>query len=413
MLTIRFIHTADLHLDRPFKGVAHLPEAIRERVRESTFVALDHLVRKAIIEAVDFIVISGDIFDQSHRSLRAQRRFAQAMNQLKDHSIEVFLSHGNHDPLDHQWSQLELGDNVHVFGPKVELLTFNKIDRPLVHLYGFSYPSRHVLEDQTPFYQKIDGADVHIGLLHGSISGNEEHDHYAPFALQSLINKGFDYWALGHIHKRQQLSADPAIWYPGNIQGLSIKETGEKGALLVELNEAGSQVTFFPISDIVWRDIVLEISEYSTVDDLLRCFDEQKEVIRHEEMGTLLRITLTGTGSLHSHLQDESLIEELLDAWRDGEDDQRSFIWPLAIKNDTSPNWDRNELMTSPTFIGDLLRLSDSEKEKGLKEPLSSVYDHRKAKRYIESLGPKDESDIFAEAETLLIDALYETKKDG
>ncbi|TCP29287.1 DNA repair exonuclease SbcCD nuclease subunit [Scopulibacillus darangshiensis] len=409
-MAIRFIHTADWHLDRPFKGVSHLPEVIRGRVRESTFTALNNLVNRAIVEKVDFIVIAGDIFDQSHRSLKAQQRFNKAMSQLNEHGIVVFLSHGNHDHLGDQWNQLKAGDNVCIFGPKIEMMPYQKPNGERVHLYGFSYPQRHVMEDQTQFYKKIEGADFHIALLHGSVQGDTEHDTYAPFSVQSLAAKDFDYWALGHIHKRQRLSENPDVWYSGNIQGLTIKETGEKGVLLVELDDSGSSAEFIPTADILWHDETVDISACQTIDDLLDKIDEQKESLRSQAKGIFLRIELIGNGPLHHTLQSGTLMDDILDTIRDGEDDRDSFVWVTFLKDDTAPDWHREDLLAGPHFIGDLLRLSQAEELPDMKESLSQLLGHRRAKRYVESPKTDDICDIYKEAEALLIDALYEKK---
>jgi exonuclease SbcD len=112
----RFLHAADLHLDSPFKGLTDLPPIIRRFIRESTFLALTNMVQVAKREQVDFVIISGDVYDLSDRSLRAQLRFQQAMISLADAGIHVYVIHGNHDSMDGARARLDWPSLVHVFG---------------------------------------------------------------------------------------------------------------------------------------------------------------------------------------------------------------------------------------------------------------------------------------------------------
>lgn len=116
MIPFRFLHAADLHLDSRFAGLSHLPQAIRSYLRESTFAALGRLVGVAIEQRVDFVVISGDVYDVSDASLQGQLRFREALEELGQHGIQVFLIHGNHDPLDGPRLAAAPPDHVTVFG---------------------------------------------------------------------------------------------------------------------------------------------------------------------------------------------------------------------------------------------------------------------------------------------------------
>ena len=108
MSTIRFIHTADLHLDSPFKGMTAMPAERLSRLRESTFTALSKLIDYALESKPDFVLIAGDIYDGENRSLRAQLKFKEGMDKLNSAGIPVFLSHGNHDHLGGKWTRFEL-----------------------------------------------------------------------------------------------------------------------------------------------------------------------------------------------------------------------------------------------------------------------------------------------------------------
>ena len=95
---VRFMHAADLHLDAPFGGVDAQDVRVRDALAASTYRALDALVEACIEGDVDFLVISGDIYNEAERRVRSQIAFAKAAATLERAGIAVYVAHGNHDP---------------------------------------------------------------------------------------------------------------------------------------------------------------------------------------------------------------------------------------------------------------------------------------------------------------------------
>ncbi|EBF5107871.1 exonuclease SbcCD subunit D [Listeria monocytogenes] len=271
MKEIQFLHMADLHLDSPFIGLSTLPQPLFSAIQESTFQSLERITTVAIKEAVDFVLIAGDIYDSEDQSVRAQARFAKEMKRLEAANIPVFMIHGNHDFIEKHKEKLALPSNVHVFSEQVEIMSHKTATGVSVNIYGFSYNERHIRSSRVGEYKIQGDADFHIALLHGSeVSSSEEHDVYAPFRVQEISKKGFDYWALGHIHKRQLLAESPSIYYPGNIQGRNRKESGEKGASIVTLSEASTTIDFIGTSPIIWEEAVITLPENSEINAFYR-----------------------------------------------------------------------------------------------------------------------------------------------
>ncbi|EGB1114346.1 exonuclease SbcCD subunit D [Listeria monocytogenes] len=271
MKEIQFLHMADLHLDSPFIGLSTLPQPLFSAIQESTFQSLERITTVAIKEAVDFVLIAGDIYDSEDQSVRAQARFAKEMKRLEAANIPVFMIHGNHDFIEKHKEKLALPSNVHVFSEQVEVMSHKTTTGVSVNIYGFSYNERHIRSSRVGEYKIQGDADFHIALLHGSeVSSSEEHDVYAPFRVQEISRKGFDYWALGHIHKRQLLAESPSIYYPGNIQGRNRKESGEKGASIITLSEASTTIDFIGTSPIIWEEVVITLPENSEINAFYR-----------------------------------------------------------------------------------------------------------------------------------------------
>lgn len=404
MKQITFIHAADLHLDSPMVGLKHLPSNIYTKVRESTFTALKKITEAALDYRVDFVILAGDLFDGEDRSLRAQSRFRTEMLKLADKDIPVYVVHGNHDHLNGSWVHLEMPPNVHTFNSEVETKVLKAKSGELIHLYGFSYPQRHVFERKIDAYQKEKGSDFHIGILHGNESGGHEHDNYAPFLLKDLYEKQFDYWALGHIHKRAILSETPPIIYPGNIQGRNKKELGIKGCYHVTLTDLEAKMAFVETSDIVWEEANVDASTARNFHDVFQLCQTKIESFRNVNNGTLLTLYLENV-----HLDDErekrTLDGELLELLLDGEKDEEAFVWVVDLIVSESLYLDKEQLKTEANFYAELFETTDHYSD--VEETLAPLYEHHLGRKYLSQMSKSEQEELVQNAEKLLIKLLY------
>jgi DNA repair exonuclease SbcCD nuclease subunit len=218
-----FIHTADLHLDSPFKGISEISGEISLELAEATFESFNKIIDLCIEKQVEFLLITGDIYDGADRSLRAQLRFRDGLKRLSDAGIKTYIVHGNHDPLDGWSANLDWPENVHIFnGKSVEKVSVEKDGKELAQIYGISFHTRKIktnLADKFPEIPHSEKDLFTIGMLHCNVGTNTEHETYAPCTVQDLITRNFDYWALGHIHKKAIINAEnPMVVYPGFIQ---------------------------------------------------------------------------------------------------------------------------------------------------------------------------------------------------
>jgi exonuclease SbcD len=404
MKQITFIHAADLHLDSPMTGLKTLPHPIFNRLKESTFASFSKIVDAAIHHRVDFVILAGDLFDGEDRSIRAQTRFRKEMERLARYGIPVYIVHGNHDHLGGKWLNIPFPENVFVFPGEVKMHTFKKNDGTTVSLYGFSYPERNVLEKRVDEYEKQGEADFHIGILHGNLEGSSEHDRYAPFTVNDLLDKQFDYWALGHIHKRMQLYADPPIVYPGNIQGRHRKETGEKGCYLVSLSESAHELAFIPTSDVIWDEVEVDASDAATLADLHQLCAKAMDDLRKDDIGVIVTIKLKGVA-----LPDQEKVlfdrEELLLALQDEErDGESSFVWPVDLLIEEVEVFTRDTLSFEADFFQELFKTIDT--YENWEECLAPLYRSSQARKYLTPLSRAEKEQMVQEAEKMLIQLL-------
>ena len=231
---IRILHTADVHLDSPLRSLALRDPELRDRVQTSSRTALSRIVDIALTNDVVALLIAGDLFDGAERSARTAAFLTLQLERLRERGIRVFYVKGNHDVENPLTGELSLPDNVHVFdgrGGKVQLAEG-------VWIHGVSFANRHAPESLLPkFPAPVEGA-VNIAMLHTSLAGADGHDPYAPCTVGELTDAGFDYWALGHVHRRQVHSKAPWVVMPGTPQGRDIGEPGPKSATLLTIDQA-------------------------------------------------------------------------------------------------------------------------------------------------------------------------------
>lgn len=399
--SISFIHAADLHLDSPFKGLTNIPSKLFQDVRESTFTALDNLVQIAILKQVDFVLFVGDLFDNEKQSLKAQVKLRTACETLQANEIDVFLSYGNHDHVLGNPYRLPFPDNVHIFSSEhVEQLIYEKDHEKRAAIYGFSYHERAVRMNKTEEYDKQDDQiPFHIATLHGSLHGNQTHDPYAPFTLKELQNKPFDYWALGHIHERAELSHHPPIIYPGNIQGRHRNETGEKGCYYVQMTETDTSYDFIPLQSIQFIEQRIDISACATIHDLESTIQSAIPRSKHKQ---LLRITLYSEHNQTVDVKDEEMMQELIDIINESlmEEKYWQFIYTykLEVRQPTT-------IAVEEKFVEEIERALDTT---DVNQTLADLYRHPIARKFVNKL---DHEEIKQAAHNLLLYELLQTEE--
>ncbi len=229
---MKFLHAADIHLDSPLSGLGarkDLPDAVIRNCTRRAFTAMIDLARQ---EDVAFLVIAGDLYDGDWKDFSTGLFFASEMRRL---DRPCFLLRGNHDAHSVITRTLTLPPNAREFSSRT-CETF-RLDELGVALHGHSFPNRAVPEDLSAGYPRPIEGMFNIGVLHTSAEDPGPHDTYAPCRLTELALKGYDYWALGHIHARRVLAERPWILFPGNLQGRHIRECGAKGCTLVTVED--------------------------------------------------------------------------------------------------------------------------------------------------------------------------------
>ena len=310
-VAFKFIHTADIHLDSPLKSLAMRDKGLAELVGNATRTVLSRLIDLCIAEQVHALLIAGDLYDGAQTSMKTARFLAQELERLSAAEIPVFMIRGNHDSLSKITRELVLPKSVHVFRDKASVheTPLNGHD---VAIQGISFRLPHAPDSLLEQFQPPLPGAFNIGMLHTSLGGVVGHDSYAPCSLIDLQNTGFDYWALGHIHKRSVHAGRPTITMPGIPQGRDIGESGAKSVTFVTVNDDGTvDTTERNISVAQFELIEIDCTGLSEWDELVtHISDHVAETRRHfDGEHLILRLRLTGASPMAWRaLRDEDLI---------------------------------------------------------------------------------------------------------
>ena len=390
MAAIRFIHSADLHLGSPFTGMRGLGAEQWKTLQDSTLSAFGRLISHALETRPDFVLIVGDIYDEEDRNLRAQHRFQQGMEQLAEAGIPVFLSHGNHDHLSGSGAAFALPANVYVFKEHVENIELI-VKGSSVKIAGFSYGRRHVTDSMIESYPQAEQGVIQIGMLHGSEESDTEHAVYAPFRKEQLLAKNYDYWALGHIHKRQHLSEEPPIIYPGNLQGRHRKESGAKGFYDVSLDKGHASLQFVAVEAVRFERIAIDCSGVQHMNEVFTACEEQ---LADYETDLVAELELCNLSEAARHMLESATPIELLETVREALSEGERFVHIAKLSLDSDQL--RSEISPFGKQIADRL---EGWEDRQWKLALTELYNHPKSGRFLPPLTDELQEELRAGAE--------------
>jgi DNA repair exonuclease SbcCD nuclease subunit len=357
---MKFIHSADLHVDSPLRGLDGYEGAPVQRLRGATRQALSALADLAIEQQVDFVILAGDIYDGNWADFRTGLFFRDQMVRMTREGIRVYIVKGNHDAESQITKQLPPVDGVHVFkSTSAETFTIDELG---VALHGRSFPNRAVPEDLVEHYPAPRPGMFNIGVLHTSLNGRAGHDPYAPTTVDALCAKGYDYFALGHVHAREVVrEAHPRIVYPGNLQGRHAKETGPKGCELVTVSGGDiKSAQFVPLDVVRWHQLQLDASGAQDVNALRQRFlaGAAELVAGERERLHALRVIVHGQSALHRlEAEQPGTIAAAIQAGT--QDFEDADLWVEEVRLDLRSPFERGAALARADAVGEVVHLVD------------------------------------------------------
>lgn len=354
-----FLHAADIHLDSPLHKLDYYEGAPIEALRQATRRAFENLVELAITESVAFVLIAGDLYDGDWKDYNTGLYFISQMSKLREANIPVYIIAGNHDAASKITKTLRLPDNVTLF-PEDQPAT-SRINELNVAIHGQSFATPAVKKDLSVQYPPPLPGCFNIGLLHTCATGREGHEPYAPCNIKGLQLKGYDYWALGHVHQYEILLDDPPILFSGNIQGRHIRETGPKGCLFVTVDDdERTNIEFKSLDVIRWVKIAADVSQIETGYEIIDLFGDHLEKVmeQNKDLPLIVRVEIYGSPQAHDELagDPEKWTNEVRSA---AIDISGGRVWIEKVKILTNSSPDIQSLSTTTGPVPELLGYID------------------------------------------------------
>jgi len=364
---MRFVHVADVHLDTSFAGRS---QVVRRRLRDASREALRRAVDLAIREDVNAFLIAGDLFDGDRLSFQTERFLLEQMGRLGDHDITVVYATGNHDPgaPDTGPRPLPWPANVRVASDATpqRILVTDDVGEPVGYVTAVGHASVRESRDLSRLLPRPAGELPEVALLHTQVHsslGARDHNAYAPSELTFLLRSGYDYWALGHVHVRQELAVDPPVWYPGSSQGRTHTDTGERGALLVDLSDRDAPaVSFRSLAPVRWETITVDhLDGARSLDELERQVEAAWRSTREADPGRngvewMVRVVLQGPCPLWQELR----VEENVDFMASQIGTALGVLDVVLLTDAVHPVVPIEEHRARTDVLGEALRLSEA-----------------------------------------------------
>ncbi|AXS41005.1 DNA repair exonuclease [Breoghania sp. L-A4] len=315
----RFVHTADIHLDSPLLSLALKEPEAAQLVANATRQSFSRIIQLCLDEDVDALLIAGDLYDGTLRSMKTAAFVTSELRRLTGAGIKVFLIRGNHDAESRITRHLELPEGVHLFSGRAQAVALADGD---VVIHGMSFAKPAAPDSLLPHYAPPAAGAINIGLLHTSLSGAEGHDPYAPCSVAELLGQGYDYWALGHIHKRAVHAGPPnAIVMPGIPQGRHVNESGPKSVTVVEIgDDHAMRIEERFVALVQFERVTVDVSGADDMSALIglseAALSAALEAARSEHL--IARVELRGETPLAPQLRRDAdvLLEEIREAGR-------------------------------------------------------------------------------------------------
>ena len=413
--TVTFIHTADLHLGAPFRGLHSVSEKWADRLIEAVPKAYDRMVDAALEHQVDFVIIAGDTFDEARPSYGDFMHFIDGLNKLGNAGIPVYLCTGNHDPYT-SWRRgyTDLPQNAFMFSAaRPGYFCFKRNGIPLVLLAGRGFYNQAWSSDES-IATGITASDARaalgvsapfaVGVIH---TGLDRDVSKAPVTTAELLGAGMDYWALGHLHRPEVIDdpGNPHIAFSGCIQGRALNETGPHGVNLVTLRRGErNRVEFIPTASVVWERPNVDVTDAESLSDIVERIIARLYRLNGGSFCSRMieRVVLRGATSIHEALQRPGVLDDM----RDRVNNEVPDFFCDAIVDATTIPLDKERLLGEGLFPATFMRayeqvsadreaelsyLQDAFAEKGLSLP-----------RFVE----KRLDEIGAEAEDVVLDML-------
>lgn len=346
---MKWIQIGDVHLGTSFSHASYNGQiAMRRRyeLKETLF----RVLQVCRDENIDLLLVAGDLFEMQSAVMSDYNDVLQQF--MRCDGTEIVICAGNHDPIydEHApWKVLQWPPNVHIVATK---MTIVKLEHLQVAVHSFSWWKGQMARQEMPALLPLVPNYRNFLMLHGDVTTQSV---YLPLDARWLEQRGFDYIALGHIHKPTAIT--PTIRYAGVLEPLDFKETGEHGYILGEFVEAMPKISFVPFAKRAFVQIQYEVTPEQSGQDILTGI---QNLLKQEQPDHLFRLKLIGYRNTNVNIKESlplwlSLLEEM--------------VFYVEMEDQTETNWNLDEIYQEHqsdllgAYIGQLRQMAEANPE--------------------------------------------------
>ena len=262
---MKFIHMADMHFDAPFI-VLNNRNDLGDKRRFEQREAFKKIINYIKENEIEYLFIAGDLYENQY----IRKTTIEYINNLFKEipNTEIYITPGNHDPYlnNSMYKIFNWNSNVHIFDSKVNIIENEDCD-----IYGVGFDNFYFRDSGINKIEIKNREKINILITHGTLNGGTIGDmEYNPLNKNKLKELGFDYIALGHIHKLDyNTEINQKIVYPGSTISMGFDELGEHGVIVGDINKENVKLEFLPIDNKEFEELYLDISEINSKEELI------------------------------------------------------------------------------------------------------------------------------------------------
>lgn len=263
---MKFVHIADVHMGMGFSTASFGLEKGLDRRREIKGSMLG-VVTYCQDQGVDLLLIAGDLFEEDYVTVSDLKDLNGAFSQLT--KTKVLISGGNHDPIVNKasvYSMIDWCDQVYIFGTKMESHYIQAIN---TEVWSFSWDKKYLPPFLLQDTLDLSKDRINLLMLHGDVY---QENKYQYIDQKQFEKSGFDYIALGHIHKMAFLT--PWLAYPGSLEALDFSETGDHGFIEGDIHQGNLTASFKPFAKRAFHKLSLEVRGDMTFEGISRALGD-------------------------------------------------------------------------------------------------------------------------------------------
>lgn len=326
---MKFVHIADMHFDTPFTTLSSKTNFGKIR-RLDQREALKKIIRYIKENEINYLFISGDFYE--HQNIK-QSTIEYINDQFKTiPETQIFITPGNHDPYlkNSMYNTFNWNSNVKIFTSKIE-----KIETKDADIYGVGFEDFYCSTLNIENIQIENKDKINILITHGSLNASDKLQlQYNPLNKNKIKSLGFDYVALGHIHKPDyEEEENQNIVYPGSTISMGFDELGKHGLISANLTKTKLEISFIPIDDKEFAELEIDISSIKDIDELIQTINNLKL-----DENKFYKIILIGKRNFEIDILELEKFNNIENI--------------IKIKNKTTINYDFKDLINNHTLKG-------------------------------------------------------------